>query len=309
MEPTDVHSQPALEMTRGSTRPRRLVATALATLVVTLVAAACIPRDATQVEVVQEGGAEDGVVRARVIMMDQDGNVIELDGDEAMQWIEGENNIHIEMQELGVPGVEFIEGEDGERRVFLRQLGQPDVVHAHNYFCPSHLDSARLVYTSHYLAFVHHPEWTTEENRALCYRGVFEASLRADAIAAVSEATRRDWLDLFPHYPADRVHVMPLASRMDQQNTVRPPRGTLRGLGPRAFLLTVATLEPRKNPIRLLRAYSAYRTRVAEPMPLVWAGARGWLCDAFDAEVEALDLTDHVLLRLLHRAHRHHLSL
>jgi len=83
-----------------------------------------------QVEVVQEGGAEGQVPRARVIMMDQDGNVIELDGDEAMQWVEGENNIHIEMQELGVPGVEFIEGEDGERRVFLRQLGQPDVVQA-----------------------------------------------------------------------------------------------------------------------------------------------------------------------------------
>ncbi len=67
------------------------------------------------------------------------------------------------------------------------------------------------------------------------------------------------------------------------------------GPPPRGFLLTVATLEPRKNPLRLLRAYADYRTRAAEPLPLVWAGAKGWLCDDFDAELRALGLAEHVL--------------
>ena len=87
-----------------------------------------------EVVVVRAVGEEpDGnhahAVRARAIMLDQDGNVIELDGDAAPR-INRADNIHIEMLEMGVPGVEFIEGDDGDVRVFLRQLGQPDVVPA-----------------------------------------------------------------------------------------------------------------------------------------------------------------------------------
>lgn len=95
--------------------------------------AAAVPADVAQieVEVVGEGGvdgAEGGAVRARVVMMDAEGNIIELDGDQALQWVEGENNIHIEMGELAVPGVEFIPGDDEDIRVFLRQLGERDIV-------------------------------------------------------------------------------------------------------------------------------------------------------------------------------------
>ena len=70
---------------------------------------------------------------------------------------------------------------------FETQLGNPDVIHANNFFCPLRLQTARLVYTLHDLGFVEYPEWTTEANRLGCFTGVFHASLYADVIIAVSQ--------------------------------------------------------------------------------------------------------------------------
>ncbi len=49
------------------------------------------------------------------------------------------------------------------------------------------------------------------------------------------------------------------------------------GLAPGAYLLVVATQEPRKNLVRLVRAYAALPTALRTRTPLVIAGARGWL--------------------------------
>jgi len=42
------------------------------------------------------------------------------------------------------------------------------------------------------------------------------------------------------------------------------------------FLLSVGTLEPRKNLPRLVAAYQAARPRLPEPWPLVVVGPTGW---------------------------------
>ena len=49
------------------------------------------------------------------------------------------------------------------------------------------------------------------------------------------------------------------------------------GLEDSAYLLVVATLEPRKNLARLVRAYAALPTATKARHPLVIVGARGWL--------------------------------
>ncbi len=151
-----------------------------------------------------------------------------------------------------------------------RELGSPDVVHANNFYCPTRLRRARLVYTLHDLGFLVDPEWTGEENRQACYDGVFKASLFADAVVAISRASRDHFLELFPHYPADRAHVAQLGCRFpvcDGAVAPLPP-----GLAAGGFLLHVGSSEPRKNQRRLFRAYRAYASRAADPLPLVWAG-------------------------------------
>jgi glycosyltransferase involved in cell wall biosynthesis len=166
-----------------------------------------------------------------------------------------------------------------------RQLGEPDVIHTNNYFCPTTVRHARIVYTLHDLAFIEHPEWSTEVNRMTCFSGVFNASLEADHIVAVSEYSRRHFLATFPHYPPERVSVVYQASRFAPTPVGRETPARLRHLTRDGFWLAVATLEPRKNLERLVRAFCRLASELATVPPLVLAGGRGWLSDRLEQEL------------------------
>jgi glycosyltransferase involved in cell wall biosynthesis len=165
------------------------------------------------------------------------------------------------------------------------QLGGPDVIHSNNYFCPTTVRRARIVYTLHDLAFVEHPEWSTEANRLTCFGGAFTASLEADQIVAVSEHTRRHFLATFPHYPPERVSVVYQASRFAHGSASRERPRRLRKLVPDGFWLAVATLEPRKNLERLVRTYCRLAGELGSVPPLVLAGGRGWLSDRLEQQL------------------------
>ena len=178
---------------------------------------------------------------------------------------------------------------------FDEKLGNPDVVHANNFFCPTRLSRARLVYTLHDLGFLLHPEWTTEANRVTCFTGIFNASVCADHIVCVSEFTRAHFLASFPHYPAERTSVVYPGSRFaGLPGPPRPPG--LAHLEPGCFWLTVGTLEPRKNHERLLRTYARLRAARPTTPPLVIAGGRGWLVPDVRRVVVESGLAQHVLL-------------
>lgn len=177
---------------------------------------------------------------------------------------------------------------------FEQRLGRPDIVHANNFYCPTGLSSARLVYTLYDLSFLENPAWTTEGNRTGCFDGVFRAATLADYLIAISAASREHFLRIFPHFPPERTVVAPLASRFDAASPREKPR-SLGGLGSDAFWLCVGTIEPRKNHERLFAAYAAWRRETGGDLPLVLAGGRGWLMDDVARTVDALGIADHLL--------------
>ena len=102
------------------------------------------------------------------------------------------------------------------------------------------------------------------------------AARRCAAVIVPSAATRDDLLDRFPS-AAGRVHVVAEAAR------AFPPPGQLpEGVRP-PYVLFTGTLEPRKKPVELVRAFE----QAAPPgWQLVLAGKRGWLSPQ---ERQALD--------------------
>jgi glycosyltransferase involved in cell wall biosynthesis len=177
------------------------------------------------------------------------------------------------------------------------QLGQPDIIHANNFFCPRRQSQKiKHIYTLYDLSFMQHPEWTTEANRLGCFNGVFNASLSADFMIAISEYTRRHFLEMFPHYPADRIAVAYPASRF---SNIQPsmPSARLEIFPQDQFWLMVGTIEPRKNHIRLLQAYAQLKkVQGQHVMPLVLAGGQGWMMQDFEQEIDRLGLREDVHL-------------
>ncbi|CDZ76248.1 D-inositol 3-phosphate glycosyltransferase [Legionella massiliensis] len=174
-------------------------------------------------------------------------------------------------------------------------LNAPDVIHSNNFWCPIQLNTSRLIYTFYDMGFAVDPRWTTEANRLGCFEGVFRSSIAADWIVAISEASRDHYLEMFPHFPQDRVRVIYPCSRfVDTQLESTQPK-VLKDIKPERFWLSVGTIEPRKNQRSLVKAYANYLKLNGDPMPLVFAGGKGWLMDDFQKYIQDLNIQSHVI--------------
>lgn len=166
-----------------------------------------------------------------------------------------------------------------------------DVLHSPDFIPPARLGRrwARVV-TVHDLAFLRFPELLTVDSRRY-YSQIFRAVREAEQIIAVSETTRRDLLDLV-QAPPERVVVV--AEGVDRGfapgDRDVAARHVARRFGIEApYFLFVGTLEPRKNLMRLIAAFAAFRKRVGPNGPLlVLAGRRGWLTDELDEPARLL---------------------
>ncbi len=176
------------------------------------------------------------------------------------------------------------------------QLGNPDIIHSNNFSAPKGLKTARLVYTLHDLGFLEYPEYTTELNRWICFNGVFNASIYADFVIAVSNYSREKFLEIFPHYPANRIKVVHLGTRFSLAERNKLETFGLPELRPDQFWLTVGTLEPRKNIRNLLKAFARYVKNSKVHYPLVLTGGKGWLEDELPDFIKSLGIESTVIL-------------
>ena len=161
-------------------------------------------------------------------------------------------------------------------------LDDSAIVHATNHAAvPPVRAGQRLVVTVHDLAFERFPELFPRSWRWLYRAGLRAAVTRADAILVPSQSTADD-LMASTSIPASRVHVTPLAPSL--ATSVGPPAPTLARLGITApYVLSVGTVEPRKNLVRLVRAYRQVAPDVAHA--LVLTGAPGWRNEELEAEL------------------------
>jgi glycosyltransferase involved in cell wall biosynthesis len=164
--------------------------------------------------------------------------------------------------------------------------GPFDLFHAPNFLLPP-VRHGKTVLTIHDLAFLIHPEYAYPALQRFLATAVPRALARADHILADSEATRQDAIRLFG-LSRERISVIgagvePRFRPLDRQTL--GPVAVRYGLDAFPFVLTVGTLEPRKNTDGLIRAFATARRAVGFPHHLVIVGDRGWLYEKIFAEV------------------------
>ena len=119
---------------------------------------------------------------------------------------------------------------------------------------------------------------------------------RARAIIAVSESTRQDLIRCYG-VPPDKATVVHEAAaphfRPASPEAIAAVRARYKL--PEDYILTVGTIEPRKNLSRLLDALQRLQQE-GDDARLVVVGSRGWLYEGFFRHLEELQLGDSVLL-------------
>ncbi len=146
------------------------------------------------------------------------------------------------------------------------------------------------VLTIHDLIFKLFPEHHKKLNYYFLNLAVPLFVRRADAIIAVSQATKND---LMRHYGTPDHKITVVHEAAAPHFRVVPPSEVARVRAkydlPERFLLSVGTIEPRKNLTRLVEALANLR-KDDRNLSLVVVGSKGWMYDEFFAKVEELGL-------------------
>jgi len=190
--------------------------------------------------------------------------------------------------------------------------GPCDLYHATDFVLPPLSAGTKSVLTVHDLSFERDPASAPARLIPFLKRVVPESARRATHIIADSHATARDLNELYDIAPSK---VTTIHSGVSPR--FAPYKGTLYeerrrayvlkkyNIGDAPFVLTVGTLQPRKNHLRLVQAFARLtddawrRTNQLAPLSthhpaLVIAGGKGWLYDEVHAAVARSGLEDRV---------------
>ena len=164
-----------------------------------------------------------------------------------------------------------------------------------------------VVITVHDLSWLRFPETHPPDRVRWLQRELPRAIERAAAILVDSEFTRREVLANFARDPR-HVHTVHLGVscefRPRSAEETRPSLHAL-GLAHGEYLLTVGTIEPRKNIVHVLAAHALLPATLRDRYPLVVAGAGGWRAAGLERELRTLAAAGHV--RMLGHVSNEHL--
>lgn len=142
-----------------------------------------------------------------------------------------------------------------------------------NYIVPPRV-SGKVMTTLHDMTYLRFPETMDAKNRRRLDKGLRYSVERSDRILTVSEFSKRELRELL-NIPEERVAVIPCAPSIGEERAPFSDCAAKFGLkGP--YLLYVGTIEPRKNLIRLLKAFALLKREQGIPHQLVLAGGKGW---------------------------------
>jgi glycosyltransferase involved in cell wall biosynthesis len=172
--------------------------------------------------------------------------------------------------------------------------GPLDIFYSPDFVLPPTLHSTRTLLTVHDLSFLHFPDAFVPSLREYLARVVPRSVARADRVLADSESTCDD---LIAHFGAPPEKVQVLYSGVDARFHPEKEPGEQKRLRNKygvasPYILSVGTLQPRKNYVRLIRAFASLQLA---DLQLLIAGGRGWLYEDIFAEAEKHGDRVHVL--------------
>ena len=174
-----------------------------------------------------------------------------------------------------------------------------EVYHEPNYVPISY--AVPVVITVHDLSWLRYPETHPPDRVRWLQRGLPNAIERAAAVIVDSDFVRQEVLTTFP-VRAQKVRTVHLGIAAEFHPRDAEATAATRArykLENKSYVLTVATIEPRKNLTHVLNAYALLPESLRKRFPLVIAGAVGWRAKEIETELKAL--ADRGQLRFLGR--------
>ncbi|HEX7592636.1 MAG TPA: glycosyltransferase family 1 protein [Anaerolineae bacterium] len=176
--------------------------------------------------------------------------------------------------------------------------GAVDVFYSPDFLLPP-TRARRKIVTVHDLSYVRVPECFPAPLLNYLNHAVPRSVARADLILADAASTQRDLVEVYG-VPLEKIKV--LYSGVDARfrpDVSEESKSRVRQLThDKPYLLSVSTIQPRKNYARLIEAFARLTSNLhplTSNLQLVIAGGKGWMYGDVYASVERLNLRDRVL--------------
>lgn len=159
-------------------------------------------------------------------------------------------------------------------------------------------DNPFLVHVVHDVIPVIHPEYF-EANKG--FHRIYARLTEADLIITVSESTRQDLINHHDAVEPERIHTVAIAASahfqpVDGRSDLSRIRRKYGIPEDSDYILTLCTMEPRKNHLRLLEAWAKVVEKLELKSPkLVIAGGAGWGEGLQDGVHQALGNSDSII--------------
>ncbi|HBR14479.1 MAG TPA: hypothetical protein DD723_02915 [Candidatus Omnitrophica bacterium] len=207
-------------------------------------------------------------------------------------------NLNKRLPHFGVKN--FIIKTDRFNRGIEKSLGKVDIYHSPSPDSLNVNNGARIVVTVHDLIFKAFPQGHTQRTLDETEKQFTNIGKIASKIICCSQNTINDLKKYF-QVPEDKIALVyqgvdknlfyrvgkdeePTAAKMIRARGLKEP-----------FVLSVGTIEPRKNLENLLHAFDKLRTRNQFKGKLVVIGMKGWMSDGIEGLIRKLELKNHVI--------------
>ena len=174
--------------------------------------------------------------------------------------------------------------------------GLVDLFHATDFVLPPTLPRARSLLTVHDLSFIRVPDAASPSLRRYLEAVVPRSVERADHVLADSQATKDDLIEIY-RTPPDKISVLYSAvdgrfGRVTDEMALQEVlnRHNLKDI---KYVLSVGTVQPRKNYSGAIRALSKIRDQGID-LHYAVAGGRGWLEDEMYRSIRETAMEDRV---------------
>ena len=185
----------------------------------------------------------------------------------------------------------------------ILSVRERELLHSPFFPLPSTSPVGPRVLTVHDLIPIKFPQFF-EFAEGSTIRNTIASIGESDFVTVNSEATKADLCEYAPHIDASRIVVTPLAAdpitfypSLDKDEKYRlTEKYKIGNVG--RYLLSVATLEPRKNIAHLIRAFvRLLREDGISDLKLVLVGTKGWMFDGIFTELSlASEIRDQIVV-------------
>lgn len=166
-----------------------------------------------------------------------------------------------------------------------------------NYVIPPGVCGKKVLYI-YDMAYKAYPDTISKRTRADLSRNLERSCKRADIICTISEFSKKEIIK-YLGVTAEKIRVIPcgvdhnLFHSQQEQHIISSVKEKYKIKGP--YFLYLGTLEPRKNVLRIVKAYSQLLKKEKKCPQLVLAGKKGWLYDDIFALVMEEKMEDRVV--------------